>query len=173
MAQPLETAGFMRALAQFDQDSAQIQTTRERLRAEHNRLLEQRREALEQRLDEQGLVICARIHSSGETDEEKLGLVSRRDATLVRSTFGNSMDSHFEIETLCPQHRPQGPDRFVRDHWYYWGAIETVVVRVGDRLIQRIDNKDITHMQVITGGYSEGLYRHFRLSPIPSLPSNL
>ncbi|MBI2032559.1 MAG: hypothetical protein HYT09_02840 [Candidatus Levybacteria bacterium] len=128
MAQPRETDEFLRALAQFDQDSAQIQSTRKRLRAEHEKLVEQRRLALEQRLAEEGLVRCARVHTAGETEEEGLG------------------------------------------NWYYWGAIETVVVRIGDRLIQSIDGEDVTHLKVVTGGFTEELYRHFGLSPVPSLP---
>ena len=171
MAQQRETDDFLRALAQLDQDSAQIQSTQERLAKEHKRLTEQRRQALEQRLREEGLVTCARVHSSGETEAERLGLIGEEAATLVRSTFGNSMDSHFIIETLCPQHRPEGPNRSVRDHWYYWGAIETVVVRIGDKLIQTIDGKDVTGMKVVTGTHSEELYRHFGFSPIPSLPA--
>ncbi|MBI2421095.1 MAG: hypothetical protein HYV38_03355 [Candidatus Levybacteria bacterium] len=170
MAQPRETDEFMRALAKFDQDSAQVQSTQERLKAEHKKLVEQRRLALEQRLAEEGLVRCARTHTSGETEEERLGLVREDDVTLVRSTFGHSMDPHYRIEALCPQHRPEGPNRSARDNWYYWGAIETVVVRIGDRLIQSIDGEDVTHLKVVTGGFTEELYRHFGLSPVPSLP---
>lgn len=170
MVQPRETDGFMRALAQFDQDSAKIQSTRALLRSEHERLVEQRRQALERILDEKGLVTCSGFHMNDEAEEGRLGLVSQEDAIMVRSTFGNSMDSHFLIKVLCPQHAPEEPDQYVKNDWYYWGAIQSKVIKVGDRLIQTYDGEDVTHLRIVDGGRPEALYRHFGLSPIPSLP---
>ena len=151
-------------------------------------LQEARQRALEATLADKKLAVCSNTNPHrGTTEEERLGVFPKSQmrmlygsvhtANIWEVSLSEGINTYYEgtvqLRQLCPEHFPSNPNRVSKTAYGNKISIISEVVKRNGRLVTTVNAVgvpiDVTDVPIDLT-YSEQVYRHFGLPPLPEHP---